>query len=150
MPMWGTISQTQAQINQYKSDLAQAGQAMTKANQLFSTYQSISSQQKSELQNFLPTSISQIDLAMWLNALASQYGSGLSSLSLGTSETSPGQSINILPVSFSVTMTYSNFLLFLKALQQGSPVTDVTSLSFTPPQTGNLYTFSVSLQTYYL
>lgn len=149
-PAWANITSLQGQISQYQSDLDQAGQAKVKSNQLVSAYDSITPGQQKELTTFLPTSITPVSFALSLNTIASLYSSGLESIDIGKSSTVSGQNINILPVTFSVAMTYQNFLLFLKKMEQSLPPTDITSLSFKTSDTSAVYTFNVSVQTYYL
>ncbi len=149
-PAWANINALQAQIGQYQSDLAQANQAKVKSDQLVTTFNGITQSQQQELATFLPTNINPISFALSLNSIAAQYGSGLASISIGKSSAVSGQNLNILPVTFSVAMTYPNFLLFLKDLERSLPPTDVTSLSFKTPTKSSVYTFIVGVQTYYL
>lgn len=149
-PAWAAIGQTQSQINQFQNNITESTQAKTKYDQLISTYNSLNHQNVQQIENFLPASVSPTEFALSLNTIAAQYGSGLSGIVINQSENLPGQSFSVLPVTFSVKMSYSNFLLFLKDLERSLPLTDVTSLSFTPPVIGTNYMFSVSVQTYYL
>ncbi len=149
-PAWANINLLQSQISQYQNEVTQAQQAKNKLNQLESTYNTLTTSQTQELGTFLPTNINPITFALSLNTIAAQYGSGLSSISIGKPAQVSGQIFSTLPVTFSVSMTYTNFLLFLKDLERSLPPTDVTSLSFKAPVNSATYTFTVSVQTYYL
>ncbi len=149
-PAWAAISQTQSQASQYAEDIAQAGAATAKYNQLITSYNTFTPDNLAQLQKFLPAGIDPIHFTFALNSVAANYSSGLTSVSVGTAGPAAGANYDILPVTFTVAMTYPNFLLFLHDLEHSLPPTDVTSLSFTPPDIGSLYTFTVSVQTYYL
>jgi hypothetical protein len=149
-PAWAVVGQTQLQVNQYKSDVAQAEAAKTKYSQLITTYNSFSPDDLVKLQKFLPRGIDPIRFSLALNSVASAYSPGLASISVGTAGAVVGSGYYVMPITFSVAMTYPNFLLFLRDLERSLPPTDVTNLSFTSPDAGSTYTFTVTAQTYYL
>jgi Tfp pilus assembly protein PilO len=156
-PAWAAIGSTKATITQYQTAVSQAQEAVTTKNTLVSEYNSFTQAQLAQLNQFLPQNVDPVTFILEINAIAAQYGGGLKSVSVGSPGSptdsqgnSTDQSYSTLPLSITTAMTYPNFLLFLKDLEQSLPPTDITSLSFSPPSTGSIYSFNIGLQTYYL
>ena len=94
----------------------------------------------------------------------SDYGLAIKGIALDQSSVSGGQTntapvqtaaskqgYNSVNVSFNVTASYENFLIFIKGLERNLRLVDITSISFTPSSDkGDVYNFHVALKTYWL
>jgi hypothetical protein len=154
-PHWNTIGGLKKQQSAYEDVLVKAREAEALKKELQVKYESFSKNDKENLQKILPDTVDNIRLLLDLNQIALAYGTNLISTHIDTPQvqttaTQQGEpTYGSLGITFSVKMTYENFLRFLHDIQRNLRLTDVTAVTFTSDK-DNLYTFSVGLRTYWL
>lgn len=171
-PMYDSVQTVQGQISQYNAALDKAQQLQQLKQTLLSKYNSFKPTDLSRLQTMLPTQVDNIGLILDLDTLANQYGMSLENVNI-TSPNSPGSAsagapatsvganaagYDSLDVQFTVHGTYAQFEQYLNALQTSLRIVDLVQLTVggggNQPSSsagqGRVYTFSVTLQTYWL
>jgi hypothetical protein len=156
-PGYGKIGTMRNQLATYENALERAQAANAKRNDLLNRYNSFTTDQLDYLQKLLPDSIDNIRLIVDLNTIAARYSSGIHNIRLSASDSSTAAvalaenngPYGTLTVSFATSMTYSNYLLFMRDVEKNLRLMDVTGITFTPGDTGT-YDFSVNLKTYWL
>ena len=77
------------------------------------------------------------------------HTAGNSGAAVSTNNQSNNNSYGTLSFSFSTTMSYTDFIRFLKDVESSLKMLDVSSITFSPSDTGS-YTYSVTLKAYWL
>lgn len=155
-PQYQNIKHLQTQQSDYTNALAEANTLLGQQKNLDDAYQQISSDSLDRLNKLLPGSIDNIRLIIDINSIANKRGmsirgiqinkSGGSSNTLGPSSSKYGT----LSMSFSVTASYDTFISFLNDLQQSLRLIDITAISFSPTDKGDIYDYNVTINTYWL
>jgi Tfp pilus assembly protein PilO len=118
----------------------------------------VTPEQLDQLQKLLPEKVDNIRLIVDLNAVAARNQSSLRNIrvvsdeqpaSAGAPAAANQKVYGTLSVSFSVSMTYKQYLDFMKDIEENLRLMDVSSMSFTPSETGT-YDFAITLKTYWL
>lgn len=158
-PAYIKITEVRRNISEYDSAIKRAQQVVAKRDELMSRRQSFSSKDVDRLQKFLPDNVNEIRLVMEINNIALQYTSGIKNVKISdakssrarNSEASVGGALyEPVLLSFSISLSYEQFLKFAADLEKNLHLTDVTSLSFAPSQDSSIYDYSVTLSTYVL
>jgi Tfp pilus assembly protein PilO len=110
-----------------------------------------------KLAKMLPDSVENVGLIIDIDNIASNYGMRIRNTKISDSTTSRGavavgpdtRKYGALTISFAVTTSYDNFLVFLKELESNVRLVDLTALSFSSAKEGR-YDFNLTLQTYWL
>ena len=134
--------------------------------QLQEKYSNISSADKEILRKILPDTVDNVRLILDINNIADDFGITITNIGVeggSNSETEENENSVIdanttgfdygaIELSFSVVSTYNNFKRFMMDLEDSLRLVDITSFSVAPAstETGELYSFSVSLNTYWL
>jgi Tfp pilus assembly protein PilO len=140
--------------------LGQAKDVSVKRDQILAAYNAISSDNLTRLGKIVPASFNSVTFANHLNTIASKYGIIIEKMQIVEQDNSNGQvvaptadSYMTKIVSFSVKGQYPTFMNFLKDLESGLYLVNVTGLSIKKDQsdkTGSTFEFDVTLNTYSL
>ncbi|MES2623272.1 MAG: hypothetical protein V4576_02570 [Patescibacteria group bacterium] len=181
-PKLAELKNTQLEVEKLNVARENAKNLEAKIKQLLATKNSITPQDLEKIDKMLPNNVENvkliIDFEKILQALVEERGTvnlyktteltntGSKKISLENPRISPGGLVDanfdstrlgVVTFSFSVTLTYSDFLEFLRRLEHSTRVLDVESIVFTSPATLDssttaepIYTFNVSLRTYWL
>jgi hypothetical protein len=163
LPEWSAIGMLQDQASQYSNVLASVQTLESKRDQLLVQYKNIPADQLDEIQKILPSNIDTVNLALDVNTIASRYGVAIKSVStdagsgvssgnvIGTEAVSASSSpaFQTAFVTFTFTSNYDNFRKILSDLETSLRILDVQEVAFKVGATGNLYDFSVSVETYW-
>jgi hypothetical protein len=161
----GMIADAQAvkAVNdQYTSALNNAANLSNILTQVDAQWNSISADDRTKIDEMLPSSVDNIRLIIDLNNIAVRHGFSLSGVravapdlgsasaaqgTLGLSASTP--TLDKVQVTFGATAPYSQFISFLQDLEINLRVMDITDLSLSASDSGN-YSFQVGLQTYWM
>ncbi len=109
-----------------------------------------------KLSKMIPDSVENVGLIIDIDNIASKYGMRIRNTKINESAARTGNAVGpdarkygAITLSFAVTSTYDNFLLFLKDLESSVRLVDLTALTFSSAKEGR-YDFNVTLQTYWL
>jgi hypothetical protein len=162
-PTYSAIGAARASLTQYQAALTEAQQGSAKRDELVNRYNSFSADQLDRLQKFLPDSVNNIDLLVDLNNLAEKYNSSTQDISISSNNDTNGSSAGAnaaapaanqvygtLTVSFTVSMTYANFLSYMEDMEQNLRLTDISVVNFKPSDSSQVYDYNVTINTYWL
>lgn len=124
----------------YESALEKTREIEEVRNGLLTKYNSVTDADRQKLTRMLPSNIDSIRLIIDVNNVASAYGMSLRDVGISDAPVSAARKDNTVSViqsagysyvtlTFSVTGTYDNLILFLSDLERSLRVNDVTSLS---------------------
>lgn len=142
-----TLSTTKAE---YDVALAEADNIIEDARQKLEGYRKITEEEKRKMMIMVPQSVDTIRLLHELDRLSVTTGLAFDSLSVAElSKSSNG--VGSIGVSINVKTTYSQFKRFTEVLERSMRLFSIKSVTFTAPETeGDLISFGVMLETYYL
>ena len=155
------IRAVQAQNAQYLTAINNSKELINERDKVLGVYNSLTIDQKANLDKMLPDNIDNVRLMIDMNNIASHHGITLVGLSTGAdgvaaANTSSGlgaanntSAVNSVSVSFNFTSSYPNFLSFLKDLESSLRILDITHMSVATNETGT-YSYSIQLKTYWL
>ncbi len=159
-PAYGNVLSLQSQIKTYDDALSQGNILQAKISADKQQLASFSQSDVDRLNKLIPDTIDNVKLIIDIKNIALQSGMLLKSINVSDTKDAVDQSgnptsnnpfgIQSVDLSFVVTSSYPNFVLFLQRLEQSLRLVDVRSVSFTPTDTSNVYDFSVTLRTYWL
>ena len=125
-------------------------------DELRDKYNGFSTSDLERLKKLLPNNVDNVRLVRDLNGIASNYGMTLRNVKIKQSKNSDSQDISkatqkvgSIPVTFSVTGTYGNFISFLSDIEKSLRLVDVVSVDFVSSEK-NFYEYEVSVRTYWL
>jgi Tfp pilus assembly protein PilO len=164
------IDPTYSDIKDLQVKASRLDEALTKSRELQALRQQLDSRRNTfleedivKLQKLIPDHIDNIRLLLDMDSLAADHGMQVSGFSFGgTSSATDGESVGAtgvagsgskpyksITMSFSVTSSYEDFLVFLRALERSLRIVDVTSISLAN-SSGEEYTYNLSFETYWL
>ncbi len=160
-PEYDTITQIKQNISSFDSAIAEAKLVGQKRDDLLAKQNSFSQSNLDRLNKLLPDSVDDIRFIIEVNSLAAKQGVNIGDIHIisgATGGTQAGQSGQIKntavygtdSISFSVSMTYDQFLNFLSDIENNLRITDVGSLSLKPSDQSAVYDYSLTLNTYWL
>ncbi len=145
----GSVATTKAAILSDDQALAAAEAYAEKENQLLSARDAIAPENLTRLEQFLPSSVNNVQMILDLNALAARSGVVIKDVGVATPpEVSTGQ-IGEIDLTLSATATYAQFRTFLESVERSARVLDVGALAVTGSETG-VYTYTLTLRLYWL
>lgn len=114
-----------------------------------------------KLEKLLPKEINPVLFVMELDTIARDQGMSLKNIKFTDTkkETTPGTGVpsaaakkpyETFTLSFDVTGPYANFTTFLKQIEQGLRVTDITSVNLIANDKVDVYQYTVKAQTYWM
>jgi Tfp pilus assembly protein PilO len=144
----------------YLTAIQNSQQLIAERDKVLAVYNTLTDQEKANLNKILPDNIDNVRLMIDMNNIASRHGIVLQGLSTsagantagsaGNSGTNPSSdTVNPVSISFSFSSSYANFLSFMKDIESSLRILDISSMSVTANPTGT-YNYSMQLQTYWL
>jgi hypothetical protein len=178
-PIFGDILNIKKEIVSYNEALDNAKALENERDKLTKKYNSITPENLSKLQKLLPDNVDNIRLILEIEKLASPYGMTLKDVkyeSIKKPDTTSGTQAGSVPqissdstkegngiygaweLEFSTQTTYSNFLSFLKDLENNLRIVDISSISFSSLTSASLnesrpidsYNYNFKIKTYWL
>jgi len=158
MPQYGVVETMRSEANQYQTILANVSDLTLKRNQLLAQYKAVSPTDTARLSQVLPDNAATVDLARDFDDIASRYGISLKNVDVVTDAQSSSDQViapssgqyGTVTVATSFISTYANFRKFLNDIEHSLRLVDTQSVDFTVTPTGNLYSFSLTMNTYWL
>ena len=153
-PLYSDVQVALSERASYLSAIADAQKLDQKIADLNTIKNNFAPADLDRLNKMLPEKVDNVRLVIEINQIAKKYSPGVTNIHIGTPAISAPQAggavatSTAVDLSFSVTTSYTQFLNFLQDLQSNLRITDVTTLSFTPVDTGAAYTFNMSIKTY--
>lgn len=157
-PRYEEVKVLQAERAQYQEALNNAQQLQKVRDSLLSTYNALPKNDLEKLKKLLPDHVDNVRLIIDISDIARRYGLSLKSVkNVETNKQNPnGPEIDLnqdlygsAALNFSVSSPYSNFIAFLKDLEQSLRVVDIESLEFDTKE-GSIYDFNLGIKTYWL
>lgn len=171
-PLYEDIQQLKTDVVSYDQALDNSTDLQKTRDSLVDIYKKIKQEDKDKLEHLLPSTIDNIELILEIEKIANLHGMPISDMKFEIKETNntsttknvieandPSSSLpyGIFPMQFSTEGSYSNFVDFLKDLEDNLRVIDVKAISFNVNnpslnKTGqsNTYNYSLKVQTYWL
>jgi cell division protein FtsB len=145
-----TITSLRSENASYDATVEQAKLLIAQAGELKQGYEAIPEDKRQDLGVMVPTSIDPVRLIDEVNSIAEQNGFVLSDVSYIDSN-NLGKGRSGYTVSFITKGNYLRFTELIKSLEKSLRIFVVTSVSFSAPtQAGDLTTFQVRLDSYYM
>ena len=170
-PMYGSLGDLGTQIASYNEALNNAKDIKNHIDDLTTRYSKMDSNNIDKLQKLLPDSVNNIRLILEIEGLARPYGMVLKDIKYATtpatSLTAPIQGgaptavvtkdYGDWDLEFSTQGTYSNFVSFLKDLENNLRIVDLVGVDFSSdagvganPKTVEAYKYDIKIKTYWL
>lgn len=153
-PQYAEVEGIQEEINEYDRALDQARRLQEIRDELLTKNNSFRTADLERLEKLVPNNVDTVKLIMDIDAIASRYGMTIRGVALSgeqdvISSEGVGSNLSSIDLSFSVSSTYNNFLLFLKDLEDSLRLVDIAQLNF---QSGDedLYEYQMRITTYWL
>lgn len=136
---------------QYDDTLSKADDIMKQAETLRAQYARVSAEDKAKMAVMVPDSVDQVHLLSEVRSIGEDAGFALTDI-LYTAGSNGGVSTKgTASISFSVKTTYPRFKVLMNNFEKSLRLFSVDSVSFAVPvKEGDLTTYQVRLQTYYL
>ena len=161
-PTYDSVKTVNAQVAQYDAALSKAAELQQRKQTLLSQFNTYNPSDLDSLQKLLPDHVDNIRLILDIDSLATKHGMAIqnvvvsSNAKQGTqtstlgSVTSSKQKYDSLTVKFSTQASYDTFRQFLGDLEGSLRIVDLVSLSISRPDNSQLYSYDVTLRTYWL
>jgi Tfp pilus assembly protein PilO len=159
-PAYSSTQTLLTQKNNYDQILIQTKATISKRDQILASYNSISADNLSRLSKIIPANFNPVTFVSHLNTVANKYGLVIDSMQIVQQANDSGQVVATVTnsyktqnVDFSVKGQYASVMSFLKDLESGLDLVDVTTLSLkrdSSDKNGSTFDFEISLNTYSL
>jgi Tfp pilus assembly protein PilO len=159
-PTLSSVSALTAQKDSYNQVLQQAKEVASKRDQALADYNAISQDDLSRLDKIVPVSFNSVAFANYLSGIAGKYGLVVAKMQITEQNLNDGQVVVLSTnsyqkknVNFSITGQYTSLENFLKDLESGLTLVDVTGLSVKKNSTdksNSSFEFNINLNTYSL
>lgn len=170
----GEVKALETENNGYDKLLASAKQIRDRRAELTGQYQQLDASGLAKVQKMIPDHIDNVRLLIDIDNIASVHGlhirdfifsgSGNSSATGNTAGTASSgvpaedqsdttistEVYKTATMSFQVTASYEDLLLFLKDLEQSLRIIDVTKIIVNRAENASTYTYSITIKTYWL
>jgi Tfp pilus assembly protein PilO len=151
------IKVLQKDIAGYESALGKSKQVLLKREELQNKYKQFSNSDLVYLTKMLPDHVDNVQLILDINGIARKHGMSIGRIQINQDQpnnTSAPIGPNTAPyasilVSFRTIASYESFVSFIKDLEQGLRLVDVTDLVFKADQKGQ-NEYAVTIRTYWL
>lgn len=166
-PTWAQIGEVQGEVDRYDTAINDAKSLIDQRDALLDRLNALPQADRDRLLKVLPDSVDNVRLALDIDAIASSLGVSLSQIDVAVSQDqaqstdssanrglgdtlSPTtEAYDQVDISFTVEATYQDFKAFIVALEKSLRLVEITEISFTRTE-GDLYTFDVTLTTFWL
>jgi Tfp pilus assembly protein PilO len=151
------VKALKVEIAGYESALGKSRLVLAKREELQNKYKQFSRADLTYLVKMLPDHVDNVQLILDINGIARKHGMSIGKIAINqdqSNNTSAPIGPNTLPyasilVSFRTKASYGSFISFMKDLEQGLRLVDVTDLVFkSDPKDQNEY--AVTIRTYWL
>lgn len=154
------IKAAQAELSAFDEALGKAKELKSRRDGLLSKRNTFSSENVQKLERILPDNVDNIRFIIDINNIAARHNLSLKNVALGTISDAKqtrgalavgasGDPVGSAEISFALSATYEDFLLFLADVEHSLRLVDVEKISF-KPGTGDRYEFSMTVRTYWL
>lgn len=169
-PIFNNIKLLRTDISTYNDALSNSTNLQKRRNSLLERYRNISQNNKNRLNNLLPNTMNNIRFILEIEKIANSHSMPLTDIkftdkhntnsnNIVSSNISNSKPYGIFPVNFTTEGDYNSFILFLRDVEHNLRIMDINSISFTIPNytakigdgiNSNIYTYKLSIQTYWL
>lgn len=169
-PMYTEFVDIKSQMASYDEALSNSKMLENERDKLTKIYNSIDTSNLEKLQKLLPDGVDNIRLVLEIEKLALPYGMILKDVKYATIATNKMKDVagglkanasekdyGTWDLEFSTEGTYSNFLSFLKDLENNLRIVDVVSIDFSSdtgsglnPTSQEAYKYNLKIKTYWL
>lgn len=165
-PIFKDISSLREDMSGYDEALGNSKKLESEREKLTQKYNAIGEGNLDKLQKLLPSHVDNIRLILEIEKLATPYGMVLKDVKYDATEkespkgfgivgglNSPGgvSDYGVWNLQFSTEGSYSNFLRFVKDIENNLRIVDITSVSFSSNNQGpDFYKYSFNIKTYWL
>jgi Tfp pilus assembly protein PilO len=160
-PVYKDIQVLQEESKQFDEALDKSKKLQKIRDELLLKYNSLSSDDLDRLEKLLPDNVDNVRLVLDLDGIASAHGLSVRDVAISSTSEEESEEVTIvgpdsdlfnsIQLSFSVTSTYDDFLLFLRDLEESLRIVDIKELSFEAPNEESSFSeYDVSLETYWL
>ncbi len=152
-----TIKGLQADIASYDKALGKSNEVLKKRAELQAKYAQFARSDLDSLKKLLPDNVDNVQLILDINGITRKHNMSISKIKVnddsGTEKNTPigpdTKPYSSMLVSFRTKASHEDFMAFIKDLEQGLRLVDITSLSFkADPKNQNEY--AVTVRTYWL
>lgn len=173
VPNYKEVNVLNKDIGIYKTALADSVELQQTHDALFETYKNIPSPYREKLNKLLPNTVNNIKFILEVEQIASRYNMPVKNIKFDPKKAEEEENVNprgvmiisdkdkilpygVFPIEFTVSGSYSSFVMFIKDLEENLRVADVKSISFkTLPDNktqfiSDLHDFNIKLETYWL
>jgi muconolactone delta-isomerase len=152
------VKALQSDIAGYDAALGKSQQVLKKRGELQAKYAQFAASDLDALSKLLPDHVDNVQLILDINGIARKHNMAISKIKIDqASQTNAKDSVvgpsskaySSILVSFRTQAPYADFMSFIKDLEVGLRLVDITDLSFKEGQK-DLNDYSVTLKTYWL
>jgi len=152
-PAYQSTLGIRSKIADYESAISNSDAVRIKRDSLRDARNAIDPTNLDQLQKLLPDSVDNVRLILDISSIAAKHGLTLRSVKFGQAVTESsagdGASLGSIPVGFSVSASYDNFLSFLTDLESSLRLVEITNLSL-KTTTPTAYDYDLTLKTFWL
>lgn len=160
-PQYSEIRAMQAQETELEDVLDNARKLQSLRDSLLDKRNGIANADIRRLERLIPGSADNVKLILEFEQIAARYNLSIEAASATKDEEEgEGQTqsfdieskdYGIVTLDFTINGGYSNFISFLEDIEKNLRITDIRSLSITPPSGGEVnYSYSITVDTYWL
>lgn len=151
------IKTLQTDITSYDKALGKSKDVLKKRGELQAKYAQFATSDLDALKKLLPDHVDNVQLILDMNGIARKHNMSISKIKI-SDDISTAKSTQLGPqsslyssilVSFRTKASYTDFVGFLKDLERGLRLVDITSLSF-KADSKNFNDYSITIRTYWL
>jgi hypothetical protein len=152
------IKELKAEVAQYDDALLRSRELQSIRDRLLSRYNTFTTGDLDRLEKILPDNVDNVRLILDIDGVASRYGMTLKSVFVegDSSDQSgnivvneDGQEYAAITLRFGVSASYTDFIQFLKDLEDSLRVADIQTINF-QSSTRDLNEYQVAFKTYWL
>ncbi len=165
--VFADIKDIKVQLANYKDTLNKANELSEEQQQLTDLMNSFNQADREKLDKLIPDNADNVRLILDIQNIAQGSGLSIKNIKINENNAQGSQSdpvadaesisngnsnekYNFITLSFTVTSTYSNYVPFVKKLEQSLRLVDITALSIKPGSAPGLYDFDMTLRAYWL
>ncbi len=141
--------------------IVRANELRRQRQDLTNRYNSISGEQRDRLNRLLPETVDNVRLILDIDNIARRSGILLRGISvsgdINQSEEAvsrvidrTGRNYGTIQLSFSFSANYSTMKRFMREMENSLRMVDIKEFSVTAPEEGDIYSYSLTLDTYWL
>lgn len=175
-PTYGEVKQLRTEVQAYNAALNNSSDLQKARDSLLEVYKNIKEDDKERLNHFLPNTISNIELILEIEKIASLHGMPVRDIKFENKEQNKDASTSsdnnnmvaevdptqylpygIFPMEFIIEGRYETFLSFLNDLEHNLRLVDIKSISFNVPEVQqggttnpNIFSYTLKIDTYWI